>query len=376
MNTTINCPKCNEPLDIPTVLAEQSQKAAKLELDAKYKIELEREKKLAAEQAKEEMSLLFRNKENEANEAKEKNQKYQEDLLEQAKLIRILKEKDQERDLEMQKKLSEEEEKIRLDAAKKAEEEQHLKILEKDKQLQDAIKANEELRRKLHQGSQQTQGEAFEQEFEQILRREFPNDIISEVAKGVRGGDIIQEVWDRNGNNCGKILWELKNTKTWSEQWIDKLKADQRSVTAEWAVVISEAVPSTVDNAKYYKNVWVTKRNFVIGLACALRMNLIQLEMARQANKGKKEKVDVLYSYFSGTEFRLRVEAIVESFSNMQVEIEKEKRYFSNKWARDEKNIRQAIDNTYGMHGDLKGIMGNTLQQIKGIETLEIEDGK
>jgi hypothetical protein len=286
-----------------------------------------------------------------------------------------MKTRDEARELEMEKKLATEEEKIRLDAAKKAEEEQHTKMLEKDKQLQDAMKEVEEMRRKLQQGSQQAQGEVFELEFEKLLRLEFPNDQIYEVAKGMKGGDLIQEVWDRNGNYCGKVLWELKNTKTWSDLWVDKLKTDQRAITAEFAVIISEAVPSGVDSAKFYKNIWVTKRSFVIGLACSLRVNLIQVAAARRAMDGKKEKMDVLYSYLSGTEFRQRVEAIVEAFTNMQTEIEKEKRYFSNKWARDEKNIRQVIDSTYAMHGDLKGIMGNVLPQIKGIDELpEIAD--
>ena len=272
----------------------------------------------------------------------------------------------------------EEEDKIALVERKKAEEEQRSKVLELQKQLMDVSKANDELRRKINQGSQQTQGEAFELEFEKMLKHEFPNDQITEIVKGAKGGDIVQQVLDRNGNNCGKILWEMKNTKTWSELWVDKLKGDQRKAVADYAVLISEAVPQDLDSARFYKNIWVTKRSFVIGLASALRLNLIQIAMAKRALDGKKGKSDLLFSYLSGTEFRLRIEAIVDAFTNMQVEIEKEKRYFSNKWARDEKNIRQVIDNTYGMHGDLKGIVGNTLAQIKGLDTEQISlgDGK
>lgn len=373
MNTII-CPHCGKEVEISQALEHQLKAQLTTQLEDKHKKELDdaREKALAESSKKvsEEFELQLKRLEEDKKAQEERNKTLNEQLSKLFEELRAAKKEKDEAKLEMQKKLAEEEEKIRADATKKSEEETHLKILEKDKQLQDAIKANEELRRKLHQGSQQTQGEVFEQEFEEILRREFPNDQIVEVAKGTRGGDIIQEVWDRNGNMCGKILWELKNTKTWSEQWVDKLKGDQREATADWAVLISEAVPTNVDSARYYKNVWVTKRDFVIGLACALRMNLIQLEMAKRASDGKKDKMDILYNYLAGTEFRLRVEAIVESFTNMQVEIEKEKRYFANKWSRDEKNIRQVIDNTYGMHGDLKGIMGNILPQIKGLEAL------
>lgn len=369
MNTII-CPNCGKEIS-EAFRSKLEGEIIKREHE-KYKIELENAKKEALfEQTKKikeqfEMQIKITRE-----EGLEKDQRIKELIEQITKLSYDLRQSKREKDdakLEMQKKLGEEEEKIRQEAQKKAEEEQRLKILEKEKQLQDALLANEEMRRKLQQGSQQTQGEAFELDFEKRLKEEFPNDKISEVLKGIRGADLMQEVWDRNGNKCGLILWELKNTKNWSEQWVDKLKMDQRTATADYAVIVSEILPSGVENAKYHKNVWITQRNFVIGLACALRMNLIQISMAKRASQGKKEKTDLLYSYLSGTEFRLRIEAIIEAFTNMQQEIEKEKRYFANKWARDEKNIRTVIDNTYGMHGDLKGIVGNVLSQIKGLE--------
>lgn len=379
MNNVI-CPHCKKSFelseafkhDIEEKILESAEEKYKKELE---KIKLESEEK-AQKRAERELESKLKTISEDAKETEKRNEKLIDDLLKATNESKLLKQKDRERELEMQKKLAFEEEKIRLDAQKKAEEEQHLKILEKDKQLKDALLANEDMRRKLQQGSQQTQGEAFEQEFENILKVEFPNDKIEEVAKGTKGGDIIQQVWDRNGNMCGTILWELKNTKAWSEQWVDKIKGDQREIMADYAVIISEVVPNEIQSAKYYKNVWITKKSFVVGLASALRINLIQIAMAKRAGEGKKEKMGILYSYVSGTEFRLRVEAIIEAFSNMQIEIEKEKRYFSNKWARDEKNIRQVIDNTYGMHGDLKGIIGVVMQQIKGLEdSLELEDG-
>lgn len=372
---TITCPHCGKEVEISQAIKHQIESEALTELDEKHKKELELAKKDAIDAStkklQEQFSLQVKEAKEEAQDKENRIKELLEKLSESADERRALKREKDEVKLEMQKTLALEEEKIRADAQKKAEEEQHLKILEKDKQLQDALKSNEEMRRKLQQGSQQTQGEVFEQEFETLLRTEFPNDLIKEVAKGVRGGDIIQEVWDRNGTKCGTILWELKNTKTWSEPWIEKIKTDQRSIMADYAVIISEATPPSVDSAKYYKNVWVTKRNFVIGLACALRINLIQLAMAKRASEGRREKTDILYSYISSTEFRLRIEAIIEAFTHLQEETEKEKRYFANKWARDEKNIRQVIDSTFGMHGDLKGIIGNVLPQIKGLQELE-----
>lgn len=379
MNAII-CPNCGK--EISEAFKQNIEKEIIEKEERKHKLELEDAKKAsldhAIKKAKSQFELQLKQAEEDSLAKEEQNKKLLEQLTNLTIQLRESKKEKDEAKLEMQKRLLEEEEKIRREAQKKAEEEQHTKLLQKDKQLQDTLKELEDAKRKINQGSQQTQGEAFELEFERILKHEFPNDQINEVAKGTKGGDIVQEVMDRNGNNCGKILWEMKNTKTWSELWVDKLKKDQREEIADYAVLISESLPQNIDSARFYKNIWVAKRSFVIGLACALRLNLIQIAMAKRAIEGKKDKSDRLFSYLSGTEFRLRVEAIVDAFTNMQIEIEKEKRYFSNKWARDEKNIRQVIDNTYGMHGDLKGIIGNTLPQIKGLDgdQMTLTDGK
>lgn len=379
MNTIV-CPNCGKEiseafkLQIEKEFEEKNQEKRKLELESLKKTALED----AAKKAKIQFELQLKQAAEDSKALEEQNKKLLEQLTQLTIQLRESKKEKDEAALLMQKKLMAEEQKIKLEERKKAEEENRSKVMELQKQISDVSKANDDLRRKINQGSQQTQGEAFEVEFEKMLRREFPNDQISEVVKGTKGGDVIQEITDRNGNTCGKILWEMKNTKTWSELWVDKLKGDQRAAVADYAVLISEALPQNTDSARFYKNIWVTKRNFVIGLACALRLNLIQIAMAKRALEGKKGKSDLLFSYLSGTEFRLRVEAIIDAFTNMQVEIEKEKRYFSNKWARDEKNIRQVIDSTYGMHGDLKGIVGNSLPQIKGLDPdqMGLTDGK
>lgn len=372
---TIVCPHCGKDVQITKALAREFEGEIVKREREKFEEELEKTKKTAFSEVQKKLAREFEEEmkrmREDTEEEKERNKKLIEQITTLTRDLRDSKREKDEAKLEMEKKLSEEEEKIRIDTQKKVEEAMHLKMLEKDKQLSDTLKELEETKRKIQQGSQQLQGETFELEFERILKEEFPNDITKEVAKGVKGGDLVQEVWDRNGNSCGTILWELKNTKTWSELWIDKLKGDQRAITADYAVIVSEAVPKEVESAKFYKNVWVTKRNFIVGLASALRMNLIQISMAKRAMEGKNEKKDILYSYLSGTEFRLRLEAIVDAFSNMQTEIEKEKRYFSHKWARDEKNIRQIIHSTYSMHGDLKSIVGAALPQIKGIDMLE-----
>lgn len=377
---TILCPHCGKTVEISEAISAQMEQAIVKREKLRFQKELDVVKKEAleesAQKAQERFELQVKRLTEDAVAKDEQNKELLSELTKLTDQLRLSKKEKDEAELSMRKKLAQEEDKIREDATKKAEEEQRLKIVEKDKQLQDALKSNEEMRRKLQQGSQQLQGEVFETEFEELLVKQYPNDKILPVGKGVRGGDIIQEVWDRRGNYAGKILWELKNTKNWSEEWVDKLKGNQRDITAEEAVLISEVLPATVKNAGFYENIWVTKQNFVVPLADTLRAKLIQMYYVKKSVKSKDQKMEILYDYLSGVEFRHRVEAIIEAFTNMQDETEKEKRYFQNKWARDEKNIRKVIDNTYGMHGDLKGIVGSMLPQIKGIEMLEEGDSE
>jgi hypothetical protein len=350
MKNSIKCPKCGEEIEINDVLKHQIEDEVSVELEAKYKANAE---KLVAEE-------------------KERNKKLSDQIDELLTETRNLRRKDEDRELEMKKKLLNEEEKIRIDARKKSDEDHQLKDLEKEKIISDLKKSLEDAQRKASQGSQQTQGEVFELEFENILRKEFPNDLVSEVGKGVKGGDIVQEVIDSHGNSVGKILWELKNTKTWSEEWVNKLKGDKRNISAEDAVLITQVLPNDMKSSGAYRNgIWVTKQESVVAMASVLRAKLIQLFIAKNANDGKDEKMNILFTYLSGTEFKNRTEAMLEAWSGMQEDIEKEKRYFSGKWARDDKRIRQVIDNTLGMRGDLEGIMGNSLPEIK---TLELPD--
>lgn len=377
---TVTCTHCGKPVEISEALKQQIEEETLTQINEAHKIELEKAKldAVAASQKKltEQFEEQTRRIAEDAKEEKLRNTQLLEQVTQLTKDLRDTKREKDEAKLEMQKQLALEEEKIRQDAGKKAEEESALKMAAKDKQLTDTLKELEDARRKLTQGSQQLQGEVFEEEFEQLLASHYPHDKITPVGKGIRGGDIIQEVWDSTGNYAGKILWELKNTKTWSELWVDKLKGDKREINADEAIIITEAMPSGVKSAGFYKGVWVTEKNFVLPLADSIRVKLIQLVMIKNSQLGKDAKMESLYAYLTGSEFKNRIEAIVEAFGSMQQEVEKEKRYFANKWARDEKNIRQVIDSTYGMHGDLRGILSSSVPQIAGLDMTLIEDGE
>lgn len=341
MANTITCKNCGAIIDVAEELAH----------DIKESVVLEERRK-----AQDEVDIVRRKFTNDMGK-----------LLDEIKTLRA---KDEMRDIEMKKKLLESEDKIKEELRNKIEDEHKLKDLENFKKMQDVLKANEELKRKLEQGSQQTQGESLELTLETKLRQEFPSDEISEVKKGIRGADITQLVIDKLNRKCGNILWESKNAK-WSDTWIEKLKEDQRQAKADLAVLVSVNLPDSINTFNFVKGVWICSWTSFVPLALALRFNLINIYFEKQNAVGVDEKMKVLYEYLTGNEFKHRVEGIVEAFGTLQDDIEREKRWFSSKWARQEKEIRKVIDHTHGMYGDLQGVTGRALPEIKSLELSE-----
>ncbi len=271
-------------------------------------------------------------------------------------------------ELETARKLDAEREKIRQATLEAFSEEHRLRDLEKDRKMSDLMKTIEELKRKGEQGSQQSQGEILELDLESMLKARFQFDVVEPVAKGVRGADIIQKVYTRSGLFCGSIAWESKRTKAWNDEWVTKLKDDQREMKADVAVIVTEALPKGVGSFGRIDGVWVTTVPLAGSLAEALRATLTEVSLARASAVGKNEKMESIYNYLSGPEFRQRVEGIVEAFSAMKEDLESEKRAMTKIWAKREKQIERVTLNTTGMYGDMHGIIGSTMPEIKTLE--------
>jgi len=354
----------------------QKERVIKEEFAQRMKLETVRLEKEAKQKAEEAIGFQLKDLQAQLTEKGNKLQKAQEAELEVRKQRRELEEKHKAFELEMTRKLDEERKRLKEEAVINVMEEHRLKDLEKDKQIKDMLRQIEDLKRKAEQGSQQLQGEVLELELEEVLKTNFPVDLIEPVSKGKRGADILQKVNNQSGQYCGMIIWESKRTKAWSDGWIEKLKDDQREVKAEIAVLVTTALPKEVSNFALINGVWVTDYTLTVCLAIALRMNLIQVSNAKLAAVGKSEKTEVLYNYLSGPGFGQRVEAIVGSFISMKNDLDHEKRAINKIWSKRERQIERVINNISGMYGDMQGIIGASLPQIKSLElkTL-IEDG-
>ena len=294
----------------------------------------------------------------------------------QVELIRKQRELDdakREMELTIEKRIQEKLDTTREQARKQAEEQLKLKVMEKEQTISSMQKQIEELKRKAEQGSQQLQGEVQELELESLLKAKFPHDSIMPVPKGEHGGDVLQCVVGPMGLACGTIIWESKRTKNWSDGWLVKLREDQRMAKAEIAVIVSQTLPKEIETFDLVDGVWVTHPRAALPVALSLRQSLIEIAAARQASEGQQTKMELVYQYLTGPRFRQRVQAIVEAFSSMQEDLEKEKKVIMKQWAKRDEQIERVMQATVGMYGDLQGIAGKTLQEIEGLEFKALE---
>ena len=410
----INCPHCGGEIDVQHVLAHQleedikktynSQLASeklKFENQAKLleteKIAFEEKKKRENElfqdrldaKVKEEKALLevklkaklelekgeeFKLLEKELNEQSEKLKDLSRSKAEISKLIREKSELKEAIEAEAQKSLNqqliEEKEKIR----KIEQEKNELVVREMQKQLDDQKKLTEEMKRKQEQGSMQMQGEVQELAIEDWLTTNFPLDTIEEIKKGARGGDCIQVVHTRNRQNCGTIYYESKRTKDFQPSWIEKFKNDIREKGADIGVLVTEAMPSDMERMGLKEGIWICTYEEFKALSLALRESIILVSNASIAQENKGDKMHLLYDYLTSKTFTMQVEAIVEGFTQMKIDLDSEKRAMQRIWKQREKQIEKVITNTIDMYGSVKGIAGSAIPEVKALELPTFED--
>jgi hypothetical protein len=261
-------------------------------------------------------------------------------------------------------KLNEERDKI-----KKLEQDRtELTIKELHKQLEDQKRLTEEMKRKQEQGSMQLQGEVQELAIEEYLMAQFPLDTIDEIKKGARGGDCVQIVNTRTKQNCGTIYYESKRTKDFQPSWIEKFKTDIRIKGANIGVLVTDVYPSDMQRMGLKEGIWICSYEEFKGLCKVLRESIVQLDSALATQENKGDKMSLLYDFLTSNTFRMQIEAIVEGFSQMQSDLDSEKRAMQRIWKTREKQIEKVITNTIDMYGSIKGIAGNAIGEIKALE--------
>jgi hypothetical protein len=407
-DSKVTCPNCNAEIDVNSIISHQLEEQYK----QKYQEQLNKERqkfndqqesikseKEALEKARNELTEELNRKLNEKlvaereriimdtrqklgaeqaqaisdlnRELEDKSQKLKDLNSKAAEVERLKREKNElretieaEKQKELNDRLAAEKEIIK----KNEEEKNELKIKELLQQLETQKKLTEEMKRKQDQGSMQLQGEVQELAIEEWLRAKFPLDTIAEIKKGDRGADCLQTVNSYHRPNYGSIYYESKRTKKFDTAWLGKLKDDMRIKNANIGVLVTDTFPKDVDRMTLIDGIWVCSYPEFKGLCMVLRQSLIQLGDAIASQENKGDKMNMLYEYLVGNEFRSQVEAIVEGFTQMQIELIAEKKSIESHWKKREKQIEKVLKNTIHMYSSIKGIAGAAIQPIQLLE--------
>lgn len=332
------------------------------------KKQIERARQEAIKAAKEEAEDQQRSLKQSLEQREKKLAELRDSELQLRKEKTELEDQQKELALEIQRKVDAERKRIEANS----EETYKLREAEWRKKIEDAQRANEDMKRKLEQGSQQLQGEVLELEMEEELARRFPFDAIDAVRKGARGADVIQTVRLRTGATCGKIVWETKRAENWSNHWIPKLKDDQQEAAGEMAVLVTTALPADQkEPLTQMDGVWLVSPALALGLAQALRNTLIEVQRQKSASTGKGEKIEALYDYLCSPQFAQKIRSIVDSYETLRTDLEKEKAAMQRLWKKREAQIDRLTNNVMGMAGELQGLSGDALPDLDGIGMLE-----
>lgn len=390
MTYTINCPECNAEINVEEALAKKLQasyeqklmeskreslndlKKREKELEEKYKnqdkliaaevqkVLSEKEEELALRFAEENGKLISSLKE----DLEKKNAAYlelQSQSIDLQRKERNLKERTEGLEIELKRKLFEHEEQMRHQIEKEYSEKFEVQRVELQKKEQDLQKAAEELKRKAGQGSMQLQGESQELALEELLKTTHLFDKIDEVKKGAKGADCIQTVINNRQQECGKIIYESKRTKNFTDSWIDKLKDDQLSEKADISVIVTQTMPTGMDSFGMRDGVWICRFSEVRALSVVLRKMLVNMYAIKQSHANQGTKMGQLYDYLISPEFVQTIERICTTYKEMTDQLHSEKRAFGKQWATREMHIEKLQLNTINMFGSIQGITGNEL---------------
>ena len=410
--TNITCPNCGYEIDISQSLYAKVEQQAKAKLqkeaqehrarykaamqelkakeeaikaqEEKFRRELEREtakrvdEELARERRRLERELKAKIEEEQQEliavmkaDLEKKSQQVKELNHTKAQIERLKREKEEAKEqanFEAQKELNRQLQIEREKMHKQLAEQSELKLKEKEQQLEQLRRQLEEARRKAEQGSQQMQGEVQELAIESWLVEKFPFDTIEEIKKGARGADCLQIVNTRELQNCGMIYYESKRTKEFKRDWLEKFRADIRAKGADVGVLVTEVLPKELERMGLVEGIWVCTYEEFKALSFILREHLIKLAFHARAQENRSDKMGMLYGYLTSNEFKMQIEAIVEGFTQMQADMEAEKRAMARIWKQRQKQIDKVLESTTSLYGSIRGIAGNAVGHVKALE--------
>jgi hypothetical protein len=398
MSTTIKCPNCRHEFAMEEAVSEQYKKDLReqmiaftqkkedefrkkaqdlskqlLDQEEVFQKKLVEEKKLIQQTLEENIRKTIHNDfENRLSILQQSNEEQHEKLrtarqkeLEFLQKEQALKNKEEELEISLQRKLQEERTKIgeeirSIEQQKNQTRETdfQLRLKELEKQLEDQKKLAEEMKRRAEQGSTQLQGEVQELALEKLLQAAFPFDLVEPIGKGVRGADCTLTIRNNSGQECGKIIYESKRTKNFETDWVDKLKNDMRQQGAQVAILVTRVMPRDMNCFGEKNGIWVCNFTEVKALTEVLRDGVIRIFQASRNQQNKGDKMQLLYDYLTSSEFSEQWKAIREGFSSMKMSIQRERDTMEKLWKTREKQLEKVLLNAAHIKGSMEGISG------------------
>jgi hypothetical protein len=351
------------------LVTEQARQLADKDTEAAAALAKAREEAAATAEARatEQVSVQMRDLQTQVGEQEKLRREAEDRELELRSQKRKLEKDGESFRLQMERQLDEERGKIATQAAEQADEKWQLKLRERELQLEQMNKRLEDLQAAADQKRSGLQGEVLEREIEDLLREEFPADSIEPVKSGKRGADVVQHVRSGRGD-CGKLLWESKNHKHWSDGWIDKLRSDQQAEKADIAIIVTSALPDGVEHVAHVRGVWVCEFASIVPLAFMLRQQLDAVRQARIIDTNRSRVADDIYEYVCSQEAQNYITNIVEAARTMLADLNTERTSFERMFSKREKQIQVQMRNLAGYHGSLQGIASGALQPVAALE--------
>ncbi|MCL4447707.1 MAG: DUF2130 domain-containing protein [Thermoplasmatales archaeon] len=372
---TVTCPNCGAEIPVTAALRESIESKANELYERKLGTELEKRLLEEREKMKEKINEEFNSKLTEMEDRisiKEKHLQEARKMESEERKKRIeMEENAREQRLALERQMEDEKKRIQERLRKEYDQEYNLERRENQQKIDGLMKKVQELNQKLEQGSQQIQGEVLEEELEDRVRGAFTFDSIIPIPQGTKGPDLIQTVRNAAGVEAGKIAWEAKRTKEWNDEWIGKLKEDLVKYDAEVGIIVTKTLPKDIATFGMRNGILITNFESAIPLALIARTNLTEIARQKRLGESSNETRDILYRYLTSTQFRQRVEAVADGIIRMRSDIETERRSMERIWAKRTKEIERTIGNFSGMFGDLQGILGTSLQNVR---TLSLSD--
>lgn len=284
-------------------------------------------------------------------------------------LSREMEEKEAAIHLKMETELTNRLSEMKSSVKRQIELESELRLKEKQNVIDSLKQKLQDATQRIEQGSMQMQGEMMELTVEEILRETNPTDYIEEVKKGVNGFDARQTI-QFNGNAIGSIGYEVKNTKSWSNGFIDKIKTDNLTAKCDLLVIVSKTLPKEMDGQRFklVNGVWVTSIHHLADLSTLLRFGLLKVHQQRITQQNGDSKAHMLYAFLTSQECQALFNSMMDGLKKLEELNDEEEKKLQTLFKKRKKQLEQLMNHFISYYGTMKGISEDSIQDVEYLE--------